>query len=1012
MIKQIQLRGISRSPSDRMSQDGGLDESLNLYIDSAENAPALMPEDVTASLGLPDDLQADRIFVHKTANYENIIAVGKNEVGISVITGWIGGEKQDIKSLEQGEEVTDISSMGNTVILNTSTRPIYLLHKDGVYSFIGDAIPMPTIEFFDKETPVVDPSEGNFVISYPESLRGGQAQVMKYAVYAAEGDGSISDGAVIEFIPDYWDRRDAEGNHEVEGAKKVLADMKALYDEMKAANAEKGILNSSVWAVYGVRLYDGSVKVSMPYLLSGGIETPVDILAVSPAIGGAFYFLRINHYYQIAMRLYDYDESVISRWKDIIKGIDVYVSEDINALDWKTLSVDKREEIEGDTFAKFKVSGLKGEYFQDAMSRTAFAKVAEFAIDEAFYAPGCASVDEIRQDYVIDLKGRILNEDRINNGTLLSDEDYTFDWGTYRGKAQTLNNRLLLTDINKVMPYGPTWLLSQRFNSYLPIPRIQNVLGGIYPSWWEWTLPDETEIPKSHYYLTYHIGNENGDNAVVYGRTNDADTRFALNYGRYSPINPLAFTLFMYPDRDCKRIDVRDPGGFVISMDMQPHPFLPNCSYFYANTELYGALEVGEEKERPQEKNSISIPNKLGLSRMDNPLFFDETHFYTFQSRVLGVAIATTALSQGQFGQFPLYVFTEDGVWAMETVADGSFVTSKPLSRDVCINPDSITSIDNAVIFVTAKGVMLLQGSQVVNISPYMNGRHYAINESSRERIGRTEFADLIPVLEDSTPFMGFMKDASVAYDYQGKRLVFIKKDEDYQYVYKLDTQTWHKTAYGTDLLAPINSYPECYVQGKRRGTTMKVLFYASVYIQYDGTYVTDVTNSLKRILPDLTEAEVEAYLDGDGYIDVTGLDDDDYEFVYVELDEVWQTGPQLQEITLESSSRIYDLSTVLDGTREQETARGCIITRPMDFGYADVRKVIRDIRIRGQYAKGAVRFMLLGSDDGETYHVLNSLRGRSWKLFRIIILADLDRHERISWIDIDFETRFTNRLR
>jgi hypothetical protein len=328
----------------------------------------------------------------------------------------------------------------------------------------------------------------------------------------------------------------------------------------------------------------------------------------------------------------------------------------------------------------------------------------------------------------------------------------------------------------------------------------------------------------------------------------------------------------------------------------------------------------------------------------------------------------------------------------------------------VCVNPDSITSIDNAVIFVTDKGVMLLQGSQVVNISPNMNGRHYTIENTARTVIeGQEFFKDFIPVLTDSTHFMAYVREATIAYDYPGQRLVFIKKDEKYQYVYKLDTQTWHKVAYGIDLLAPVNSYPECLVQGY--GTGIKKVLYASVYIQYDERYVTDITTALRRALPNLTEREVEYYLEGDGYIDVTCLNDDDYEFVYVELDEVWQTAPKLSEIQI-PGTRIYDLSTILDAADSRIPTRGVIATRPFDLGAPDVLKTITDIKIRGPYAKGGVRFMLLGSMDGVNFYVIGTKGGKAWKLFRLIILANIEPTERISWVDVIYEEKFTNRLR
>ena len=74
--------------------------------------------------------------------------------------------------------------------------------------------------------------------------------------------------------------------------------------------------------------------------------------------------------------------------------------------------------------------------------------------------------------------------------------------------------------------------------------------------------------------------------------------------------------------------------------------------------------------------------------------------------------------------------------------------------------------------------------------------------------------------------------------------------------------------------------------------------------------------------------------------------------------------------------------------------------------------KTIIDVRVRGQFPKGAVKFILLGSNDGVNFSTISTLRGKSWKLFRMIILADLDPTDRISWVDVQYETRFTNKLR
>lgn len=91
---------------------------------------------------------------------------------------------------------------------------------------------------------------------------------------------------------------------------------------------------------------------------------------------------------------------------------------------------------------------------------------------------------------------------------------------------------------------------------------------------------------------------------------------------------------------------------------------------------------------------------------------------------------------------------------------------------------------------------------------------------------------------------------------------------------------------------------------------------------------------------------------------------------------------------------------------------KGMIITRPFDLGYPDVRKVIKSIRIRGYYNRQDVKYILQGSMDGLNWGILPSLHSGSFKLFRLIIMADLGKDERISWVDVDFDVRFNNRLR
>ena len=104
---------------------------------------------------------------------------------------------------------------------------------------------------------------------------------------------------------------------------------------------------------------------------------------------------------------------------------------------------------------------------------------------------------------------------------------------------------------------------------------------------------------------------------------------------------------------------------------------------------------------------------------------------------------------------------------------------------------------------------------------------------------------------------------------------------------------------------------------------------------------------------------------------------------------------------------------SVIEGENvEPHSVKGVIATRILDLDEPDILKTITDVRVRGAFQKGAVKFILQGTQDGIHFYTISTLRGKAWKKFRIILLTDLNVHERVSWIDIMYESKFDNRLR
>ncbi len=206
---------------------------------------------------------------------------------------------------------------------------------------------------------------------------------------------------------------------------------------------------------------------------------------------------------------------------------------------------------------------------------------------------------------------------------------------------------------------------------------------------------------------------------------------------------------------------------------------------------------------------AIPIPNKIYTSEVNNPFYFPVTGINTIGTgRIMGICSAAKALSQGQFGQFPLYAFTDEGVWALEVSSSGGFTAKQPITRDVCRSAESITQIDSAVLFATDRGIMLISGSQTQCISDVLNSPDFLdFNTLPRLCDKFPEFA------HPDCLFTDYIKNCRMAYDYVKQRIVLFNPDKRYSYVYSMKTKLWGIQACA--LSSAINSYPEALAMAK-----------------------------------------------------------------------------------------------------------------------------------------------------------------------------------------------------
>lgn len=208
--------------------------------------------------------------------------------------------------------------------------------------------------------------------------------------------------------------------------------------------------------------------------------------------------------------------------------------------------------------------------------------------------------------------------------------------------------------------------------------------------------------------------------------------------------------------------------------------------------------------------------NVCRVSEINNPFVFPVENTYSIgNGEIKAFSTNTIELSVGQAGQFPLYIFTSDGIYALFIGgAEVNYASSRPISREV-INNKNVKPVDNGVIFTTDKGVMIISGSQVQDLSEVLRGDFLDISNQTtfqKTKSGLTMLQEIVAndkLVQLSTAIttenvLEFIKNAIVGYKYIDKEIWFTNPDKDYSYIFSKGL--WTKiTQTGTRF---INDYP------------------------------------------------------------------------------------------------------------------------------------------------------------------------------------------------------------
>ncbi len=253
-------------------------------------------------------------------------------------------------------------------------------------------------------------------------------------------------------------------------------------------------------------------------------------------------------------------------------------------------------------------------------------------------------------------------------------------------------------------------------------------------------------------------------------------------------------------------------------LQLKPHKLLDMAYWFGGFGEPMWSEYIREEDLTEEQLAELQTAeggvrmkrgNKIHQSEVNNPfLFLPEQTNLVGDARVIAMASATQALSQGQFGEFPLYVFASDGIWAMKVGDDGTFRAIHPLSRDVCTGPQAVAMTDNAVVFATQQGLKILNGSTTKLLSGQMEGMPPDL----------TALKGLIPafdrlMVEEGSDFNHMICRCLLAYDYPSNLIHVFPDDMAAHYVCSLNSGAFTLADDIAMPVAVVNDYPDTILQ-------------------------------------------------------------------------------------------------------------------------------------------------------------------------------------------------------
>lgn len=799
-ITDLVLRGISRAVSDVNTPDGSTAELINAVVENNEIRPISAPTPL--NITFPGDLLAIQVVEGGKKVFISAVSQG----GTSQNTTWIQFTDEEgfeiathtILGRYSGLEAT---VMDNVVVVSAAFGMYYFLYRNGTYEALGQMPPFPKLMFT---------LQSNGLIMY----------LTKEITMDEE---ELESGVI-------------SGN----GLRQLYNETSARIEKFLADERKDGHFVFPFFVRYALRLFDGSGHIlhSAPILMNPSSDkvpfsVPCKLLNGTSLSGKKRWemgFRGTSAKLQYHSMMSDTDIADLAKWKDLITHVDIFVSAPIYSNKeitadyqptWDELDDDYglsesqyRRQINIANYGYY--SGQEGEE-KVVIGSTLYPEAEGARPEWEMVIP--AYTQEEQYDVVKSTSQfYLLSSIPIEELTTLNESSWG-DVAIEEGTLDALVNRPVLKDdfnshvskdsgVKEV--YNDRLILARMFFSpYRGYP-LSTMRPYINRELYDDRVQSATTLRKGRDIITVQ---------------SEAEILSNLNKPQISWL-PQGF--YYYPDASAKEITIPTMFGDTTrgykTYELTPHNSLNGAYLFLGYPGGRSFPESGNDLPQPSFTTSYSAPSEVYQSVVGNPFVFPLEGITSIgKAPLIALTASTIEVSSGQFGDFPMYAFAEDGVWVLSIDKEGWISAPQLISNDVCLGASMVAALNRPVVFGSKRGLMLIEGSKVSCLSDNLLGPRS--EATSLERIDDTELYTPLDNAYSTESFIDFMSkpNAALAYDYAHNRLYITNPRSTYCYVLSLQSLEFSKMTLGSYIVGVIPHYSGVYLATRGWGANSGV---------------------------------------------------------------------------------------------------------------------------------------------------------------------------------------------